>query len=143
MSNNPQNLLEPSGLSDDCHMSERDEPPHGADRGLDLYKESSPERCESEARVMNFLGMRVRTLMIIVAIIGILLGMPIELARRYLRYSGIAAAHATIAGSLLRGGPRSELDARRARWHFTLFAKYSELAKTPWRIADPDSPEPR
>jgi hypothetical protein len=106
---------------------------------------------------------RVRTLMIVVAVLALPLGLCMERRSRFLRLAAEHAREAYRGGSALpmifdNSGPEPrycddsgrELSASEAEqrialnsWHDSLALKYRRAAASPWLPVEPDPPEPR
>jgi hypothetical protein len=100
---------------------------------------------------------RLRTLMIAVAVVGILFGSGLELHRRSVRFQALAERHGSeahvmhIRGSNGRAGGELRvlsindvpIDRKLADWHLELRDRYRLAAGRPWLPVPPDPPEPK
>jgi hypothetical protein len=91
--------------------------------------------------------MTMRRWMIVVAIVGIVLGVAIE---RRNRLRKIAAHHQAEFKKLVRQGPiilfagsSDDPIMRRLEWHESMRLKYERAARYPWPPVEPDPSEPR
>lgn len=96
----------------------------------------------------------VRGLMIVVAVVGLVIGLGVEGERRRERYLSLARQHAIIREDLHKflvivsptdsvqffGDRRAIAD--RVGYHGRLKAKYEAAARFPWLPVEPDPPEP-
>ncbi len=76
----------------------------------------------------------IRSLMVAVAIVGLIVGTGLELRRRHRRFSQLAATH-LLAAVADEGGPNST-------WHLHMWVKYRRAARHPWLPVAPDPPVP-
>ncbi len=96
----------------------------------------------------------VRGLMVVVAIIGLVIGIGVEGQRRRERYVRLARQHAIIredlhkflmiippADSVQFFGDRQAI-ADRVGYHGRMKMKYENAARHPWFPVEPDPPEP-
>ena len=101
-------------------------------------------------------GFRLRTLLVAVAVVGVVLSPPVLLARSH-RFLALAVAHQRAGG-----GPffhsfidakglaylddlsrrASRLSPERRNWHRSLAQKYFRAASHPWLPVAPDPPPP-
>ena len=86
----------------------------------------------------------VRRLMVVVAIVGIGLGVMIE---RRNRFRKIAARHHAEFQRLISLEPGAhygpaDLKMLVHEWHYSMSAKYEDAARYPWLPVRPDRPEP-
>jgi hypothetical protein len=101
--------------------------------------------------------------MLAVAIVGILIGVGLEVGRRSRRFARLADYHTNAAlehfGALMAlGGEPPLRDVRSAEWgpvrylhrekalvryHSELTEKYQRAARYPWLPVEPDPPEPQ
>jgi hypothetical protein len=86
---------------------------------------------------------RLRTLMIAVAVAALPLGLWAGIERRRAAFDRTAAYHVTqVVGLTVGGRPLTPSERRRDEWHYALFLKYREAAFRPWIPVGPDPPEP-
>jgi hypothetical protein len=92
--------------------------------------------------------------MVLVAVVGLVIGLGVEGERRRERYAGLARQHAMIRDDLHRFlvlvpptdkvqffGDRRAI-SEKVGYHGKLKAKYEEAARCPWLPIEPDPPEP-
>jgi hypothetical protein len=107
--------------------------------------------------------MTTRRWMIVVAVVAVLIGVPLEMNRRSRRFARLALSHANVAMEhfswiLVFGGDPPPLDdvppaglgparyLHRAKtlmlYHQALKRKYERATRLPWLPVEPDPPEP-
>jgi hypothetical protein len=92
---------------------------------------------------MKLLTIRVRTLLLIVALTALFLGIPVQLCWRVIRYGQICRFHADQYYLLINQVPQTPSKEKQADWHAQMCIKYSDLREQPWLAADPDPPMPK
>ena len=97
---------------------------------------------------------RIRTLMVAVAVIALLIGVPFDLARRRRAFLRLAIEHQAREVAVTydgyarvwfdsRGRPLDPRAAKLDLWNSQLADKYFRAARYPWLSVEPDPPEPK
>ncbi len=83
----------------------------------------------------------LRRFMVIVAVLGLFLGL-VDLARRRHRLQLQALKHEVLAEIFQRGHAETSPDLTRAQYHTAMWIKYLRAADRPWISVEPDPPRP-
>lgn len=101
---------------------------------------------------MQLARFRLRTLMIVVAVVGLLLGGGLTLRRRSAQFRVLAQHHHALAGfATMTYADGSSTEFRltpegyqaKQDWHLVLRDKYKCAARYPWLPVPADPPEPK
>jgi hypothetical protein len=92
---------------------------------------------------MKLLTIRVRTLLLIVALTALFLGIPVQLGWRVFRFNQIWGFHANQYYRFTRRASLTPSEHRQAIWHAQMCIKYAELRQQPWLPAGSDPPKPK